>query len=143
MSRKNENGVFDLSTEDVYKFTGLLTSRGAENPSDLTLVAVSDRRPISLRERIRRYTGRPALESGFYDEFEDDDALEMVDHTDRVPDSPYTASYKEKVKAAKTRLAELENDKKIKSQEKMRQLKKLLADLPDDEPPAPPEKTDE
>jgi len=110
MSKKNEIEI--PLPAYVVQTLARQTSDGQELVSPVSLVTVAASRPVTLGERIRRYTSMPTLQDDLlYDEIEDED---FIEDDGLPPMSKHEDRYHEVIKRAKTRKAEKdEADKKI------------------------------
>lgn len=119
MSKKTEK-TFETTNLVTSNHVASLNAKGEEMPSDVSLVTVAHRRPVTLGERIRRYTSLPTLaDTLLYDDIEDDD---YVGDYDGPPMSPYEDRHRDllkKVKERKTkeRQQQIDDDIKKKAEE--------------------------
>lgn len=153
MSSKIVSTDVDLSPETVdnYKFVPpQLDAEGREILSPVTLVSVTDMRPMTLGERVRRYIRTPTFQQDILndDGYHPDD-LHEVPIEDENPISPYeerawdlqSISRKRKRKEAEDKKNEaIEAEKAVKAEYRRRfkELQAEGADLPD--PPTTPSK---
>lgn len=120
---------FDINTGEVFENVYIpgkrpnnprLDSRGREVCSPISLVRTLELKPITLADRIRRYTQVSSLRDDLLaeevDESDDDLNFDMLDHDDALPMSKHERRYTELVargkKAAHER-AEAEKAEKI------------------------------
>lgn len=110
MSKKSENT--NLATQ----LPATLNSRGEELPSPVSLVTVAHSRPVSLGQRIKRYTQLPTLQNDLlFDEVSEED---YVGDYDGPPMSKYEDRHAQILENVKKRKHKEAEDKKKADKEK-------------------------